>query len=531
MRSLPLISLICCLLRVCLAEEGSVFVDANGMYTFQHVFDTNSVAFGLWNDTLESTGWSILKITTNPKFADLQQAYAAGYLEGALTTVRTWQNFNNMYPKWNNSSFNPLVQKFLLSNIQFVEDSIRNHTSSPDAPMYDHWFHVALIWQQLRGLADGYAKFAGVGQEIDFFAFYVLQSTEDIGDVQTALGLSINPAELSPEQFENWFVRQGHCSSLVKVAADLSDVFIGHTTWSGYLNMLRIFKTYTFPFNNQRTSAKQVHFSGYPGQIASIDDFFVMDNGMITTETTIENFNLTLAQQGTTPESLFYWIRVILANRVASNPKEWAGEFSKFNSGTYNNEWMVLNIGAFVPGQPLPEGMLYVVDQMPTIVKSTDRTAALAYGYWPSYNVPSDPEIYNIAGYPALVKQQGPWMLSYQTCVRAEIFRRDNGKATNLTSFASLLRYNDWENDPLSHQNSVYAISARADLKKSGPSCFGGIDTKAISATAYHNNRVVLAQSGPTHDQQPAFSYDKMPCSNHEGQPTNWQFPWVLLEP
>lgn len=37
-----------------------------------------------------------------------------------------------------------------------------------------------------------------------------------------------------------------HCSALVKVTDDLSELYASHNTWCSYSNMLRIFKTYKF---------------------------------------------------------------------------------------------------------------------------------------------------------------------------------------------------------------------------------------------------------------------------------------------
>jgi hypothetical protein len=36
----------------------------------------------------------------------------------------------------------------------------------------------------------------------------------------------------------------GKCSALVKVSADLSDVFFGHSTWDSFTAMTRIYKHY-----------------------------------------------------------------------------------------------------------------------------------------------------------------------------------------------------------------------------------------------------------------------------------------------
>ena len=52
-----------------------------------------------------------------------------------------------------------------------------------------------------------------------------------------------------------------------------------------------------------------------------------------------------------------------------------------------------------------------------------DQTSNLAEGYWPSYNVPFYPRVYEAAGYVEMAQKQ-PVMASYQHCCRANIFRR-----------------------------------------------------------------------------------------------------------
>ena len=41
------------------------------------------------------------------------------------------------------------------------------------------------------------------------------------------------------------------------------------------------------------------------------------------------------------PTSVFEWLRNVVANRLASNGQNWTEIFSQYNSGTYNNGFMV----------------------------------------------------------------------------------------------------------------------------------------------------------------------------------------------
>lgn len=55
----------------------------------------------------------------------------------------------------------------------------------------------------------------------------------------------------------------------------------------------------------------------------------------------------------------------MVANRLATNGEDWTKIFSKYNSGTYNNQYMVLNYNLFEPRKPIQDGLLWIVEQLP----------------------------------------------------------------------------------------------------------------------------------------------------------------------
>jgi hypothetical protein len=129
-------------------------------------------------------------------------------------------------------------------------------------------------------------------------------------------------------------------------------------------------------------------FSSYPGSILSIDDFYLMKSNIVAMETTITNMNADLWKY-VVPQSNLYWVRNLVANRLSKSGIEWATYFSQYNSGTYNNEWMIVDYNLFTPGAPLRDNLLIVLDQMPGIIIWTDQTDFLRKNaYWPSYNIP-----------------------------------------------------------------------------------------------------------------------------------------------
>ena len=89
--------------------------------------------------------------------------------------------------------------------------------------------------------------------------------------------------------------RNGHCSALIRTADDLSDIFVGHSSWFTYSAMLRIYKTYKFPLANKERKSATISFSSYPGTLSSLDDLYILGEAeMVMTQTTNNIFNSSL---------------------------------------------------------------------------------------------------------------------------------------------------------------------------------------------------------------------------------------------
>jgi len=255
-------------------------------------------------------------------------------------------------------------------------------------------------------------------------------------------------------------------------------------------------------------------------------------------ETTNGVMNSSLFYEHVTEETVMYWIRVIVANRMASTGEEWTTIFALYNSGTYNNQWMVVDYKLFTPGQPLKPDTLWVAEQIPGYVVAADQTSVvLNSGYWASYNIPFYPFIYDISNYPAYFKKYGD-SYSYSKCARAQIFRRDQGMVYDLEDLKTLMRYNEWQTDPLSLKDACRGISARCDLNPpwaenslNGYTAFGAIDCKVSNFKLMHVFETE-AVSGPTWDSQPPFAWTKeWKDVPHYGQPKVFAFDFEQMRP
>jgi len=72
------------------------------------------------------------------------------------------------------------------------------------------------------------------------------------------------------------------------------------------------------------------------------DDFLLTGANLAILETTNDIFNLSL-YDATTTQTVPYWIRVMVASRMATTGEEWVDLFSQYNSGW----WLRSNLDLF----------------------------------------------------------------------------------------------------------------------------------------------------------------------------------------
>ena len=348
----------------------------------------------------------------------------------------------------------------------------------------------------------------------------------------------------------------GSCSALIKVLDGNKDIYAAHDTWNSYQSMLRVSKRYQMQFHwtAKNTSGDAIipgntmAFSSYPGVIYSGDDFNVISSGLSVIETTIGNNNPDLWWHVKPKGGVLEGIRATVANRLAGSGKQWADLFSQYNSGTYNNQWMILDYKLFTPGEKtLKDNLLWILEQIPGYIESADMTKVLRnQGYWPSYNTPYFKKIFKLSGGPKMVEKFGDWF-SYDKTPRALIFKRDVGKVKDVESMTKLMRYNNFREDPLSKCecdppfSAENAISSRNDLNpKNGTYPFaalghrshGGTDMKLTTSLLFEKGKFT-AIGGPTYDDVPAFQWSKADFAKdtpHFGHPDLWKFKPITYE-
>ncbi|KAG6932267.1 phospholipase B domain containing 2 [Chelydra serpentina] len=526
-------------------RRSSVLLDpASGRLRVVPGWDPAAVAGANLTDRIQDTGWSFLEVATSAKYNDSLQAYAAGLAEATVSEQLIYMHWMNTMvgycgPFKYQTDYCEKLKSYIETNLAWMEEQMENGED------LEYWYQVRLALLQLKGLEDGYngrVAFPTGRFSVAPFGFLLFQLGGDLEDLESALNRTDRERALG----------SGSCSALLKLLPGNWELLVSHDTWNAYQSMLRIVKKYTLPFRTSARSDDMISghvqtFSSYPGTIFSGDDFYILSSGLVTLETTIGNSNAALWKYIHPKESVLEWLRNIVANRLARSGAEWAAIFRQFNSGTYNNQWMIVDYNAFLPGKAgLQQGVLTVLEQIPGLVVVADKTEELYQtGYWASYNVPYFEQIFNASGQLELVQKYGDWF-TYDKSPRAQIFRRNQTLVRDMDSMIRLMRFNDFLKDPLSRcqgcdppQNAENAIAARSDLNPANGTypfaalrqrSHGGTDMK-ITSYAMAKGYSLIAASGPTWDDVPPFQWSTSPYSNllHMGHPDLWKFPPIKI--
>merc|ERR1719336_1113988 len=458
--------------------------------------DPRAQAAATWQDDIQTTGWGRLLVKT-PSSKPGLPAFAAGYLEGYLTAERVVQHFNNSFEGANLDPPPAGLVDFFHETEEWWQKKLQ-----AASPSDSYWQAMRFISDQLHGLVAGVN--AGLGEGHRHFSrteLLMFNSFWDLGDIKKAVDAAERPAfEAMTEDAITMYIRlHSHCSAIVKLLPDGSELFTGHNTWFGYYHLLRVWKRYEFG------SLAPVAMSSYPGFLSSSDDYYQVGH-LLVMETTLPNYNNDLFDL-VKPQSLPFWIRVMASHRIATDGSSWMEVFQRHNSGTYNNMWMVVDYGKFIPGRPLVDGTFTVGEQLPGYFHYEDQTKVLEYGYWPSYNAARYPETARLIRQDVMERTRGN-AFSYQLVERAQIFRRDEATVASDEDMQRIMRYNQFQSDPIAKGEPCKQLACRQDLAsdpaKRKP--FGAIDAKYTSSAHMRRGEAVIV-AGPTHDDQPAFDW------------------------
>ena len=491
------------------------------------------VATAFYTDSYLEIGWDKLAISTNSMFSDEIQAEAAGRLEGELTKERIYNLYLNIkddYP------INDKISEFLEKQESFVFDSVKKNGKS-DPILYNAY----LIKIQYNALMEQYNSSVSSSMKLTKNDFHQINYIAELPDLLEKFRVEktgeTDYKKMSEKELLDNFLKRTHCSALFKIKNDLSEIYYGHNTWNTYYSAIRIIKEYNLNYNNRWVKSKNIIFTSYPGTMSSLDDLYVTSHGLIAIETTNIFFNDTMYKE-IIPESLFTCERAMIANRISNSSREWVDNFIKYNSGTYNNQFMVLDKNKVnLINKTIDFDAFHIVEQLPGFTKINNVTQFLKFGYWSSYNVPFDKEIYKKSGIEEIIDERPEIASSidYDNCARTKIFRREQSYADNLEGFMKLMRYNKYKTDPYSEGKPSNSISSRADLSGS---CSGAYDSKVGALSDFSEGKVKIHLiGGPTWDEEEGiepFNWNNASerCQNHSHNliPETFKFDWIEYE-
>jgi len=554
------------------------------------------VAWARYNNSVQQTGWGFLEVgaSEDSQFSDDLKMYAAGYLEGFLSAkqIRDFKHNADIGLEGSEQNHHGMENIHDLFGAELSQ--LRNNSgmvggaflSKDNAPADNWWRHARYALLQTWGVMDAYNRQADSvgGKPMSMVDMIVLSSDGETPELEAAYdmeeallrqsnrddaasgskGLFLQKSERRsrksrrapkvqrklrrhgsprlPAKLDDAVWRQikestGRCSALVRLSADNKDLMIGHTTFSDFSEMTRIFKYYDLPLEG--SPVRRMGFSSYPGVVGSTDDYYLMDSGLTVTETTIsmlsdEAYDKLDDKGDPVPD----FMRIMMASRLANTGKEWAELMQKSASGTYSSQWMVVDYNKFTPGERLGDGTLYVVEQAPGITHLADMTETLRdKGFWSSENRAWFKDVRDGIGATEAEELHGN-LFSADENPRAHIFKATAPKVATLSDFRSELQRNKWPHEVDGGEGNTpdHAISARGDLDKENPNPNGGVDSKVTNACLMKRLQC-NAISGPTKDDQKPFRWrdengkELYPGVPHDGQPDVWNFAWVRMAP
>ncbi|XP_069670595.1 putative phospholipase B-like 2 [Periplaneta americana] len=536
-----------------------LYENENGIHlTHRKLRDESWIIQGCFASNYNTTGWDILHMQRNPNFtSDTLSAYYVGVIEGSLTHDTMYQHWYNTLNGYcdNKAELCQKVQHHLDTNVKWMKEMIANHSNTDP-----YWYQVELFLRQLEGLVDGYMHAVTLkndnSKNLTLNDLLWLNVQGDLDDV-----FEVYRSNQS-EEYVPLSVRGEHlpgsssCSALIKLLPDSSDLYVAHDTWSSLQSMLKMQKKYDLhykilPNSSITIPGSSMTFSAYPGTIQSGDDFYITSAGLAIVETTIGNGNLSLWQNVKAEGQVMEQIRTMVTNRLADSGMKWSKLFSLYNSGTYNNQWMVVDYKLFKKGtsqSQLKDNLLWILEQLPGHIRAEDKTDVLRQqSYWPSYNTPYYPDIYNISGQRELAQKYGDWF-TYDRTPRALIFKRDHVKVNDTSSMIALMRYNDYLHDPLSACNCTppysgeNAIACRSDVNPiNGTYPFEALghrphvatDAKLVTADRMISLQFIGVSGPPYNENLPKFrwstsDFNHLPHLGHadvfEFQPSEWSW-------
>jgi hypothetical protein len=455
-------------------------------------------------------GWHTLDIKASGDDNYLK-AYASGHLEGYLYYEYINYHFTNIMSSiYNNKPLNDKTKKYMNDQWLYLEGLVE--FSKFLGTQDDYTETLSLMLAQYKGLYEGYSvaikdkNITAIPED----QFYYITMQADLEDIVEAFGNAKS------------IFKGKECTGYVKYIKEDNNLFVGHTTHNLYTLMNRIYKSYSLDIT--LSSGKKLNnfkYSGRPGDLNSKDDFYILSNRMVVLETSLDIWNDDLYKNLST-QTVPKWIRVNIANMLAIDGQDWINIFFLQNSGTHNNQWLVVDMNRFDAYLKTgdKDGIVFLVEQIPMLNNRyfKDMSSQLFEDtYITSHNAPYFKEVIDLAGYTSHNKPD------YFHANRYKIFKMIDRlmDIKTIEDVQTVMRYHD-------ALNMCDTIAPRCDIGSTTP--FGAVDSKITSYELINDMKAYIIQ-GPPHIKglSEPFEWDKFSTWSHLGMPDKYDFNWLNI--
>ncbi len=182
---------------------------------------------------------------------------------------------------------------------------------------------------ELQGITDGLQDH---GVKLDLWDVVAMNAFAELPDYYVPwLKSQTNPTNASA--ISEGTPRYGHCSAFVATGSWTKDhqIVMAHNNWTTYAEGVR----WNIVFDIVPQQGYRILMDGFPGVIASDDDFGVNSAGIMVTETTIANFH------GWNPNGKPEFVRARKAMQYAHSIDDYVKIMLDGNNGGYANDWLL----------------------------------------------------------------------------------------------------------------------------------------------------------------------------------------------
>jgi hypothetical protein len=220
-----------------------------------------------------------------------------------------------------------IADAFVTARLEMTHDTGRDWEFFRRAAHTMLWPKIDPEYQfELKGIVDGlHAK----GTKLDLDDMVAFNAFSELPDYYVPwLNAQTSAARRSPnlEALE-------HCSAFVATGSWTKDhtVVMAHSNWTTYMEGAR----WRIIFDIVPQNGYRMLMDGFPGVIASDDDFGVNSSGLMITETTIANFH------GWDPSGKAEFVRARKAMQYADSIDSYVKIMLDGNNGGYANTWLL----------------------------------------------------------------------------------------------------------------------------------------------------------------------------------------------